>query len=101
MEERRASKAKTKAKMEVVEKDNKEQKLTYDQLNEACAQLYQQNQALTAQIKQMDLTNMFKRLDYLFLVLQHREAFKDTQFVENCAKEVQDALTIKEEEKEG
>ena len=51
------------------------QRMTYEQLNEACSQLYQQNQNLLRQLQQANLTNMFKRLDYLFQVLNYRMAF--------------------------
>lgn len=75
-----------------------EQKLTYEQLNEACSQLYQQNQYLQNQLKQANLTNMFKRLDYLFKVLENENVIKDSEFIANCVEEIKDALTIAESE---
>jgi hypothetical protein len=76
------------------------QKLTYEQLNEACSQLYQQNQNLLKQLQQANMVNMFKRLDYLFQVLKYSTLFEEG-FVSNCINEIQDAMTIQQEEKEG
>lgn len=76
------------------------QKLTYEQLNEACSQLYQQNQNLLKQLQQANMMNMFKRLDYLFQVLKYNTLFEEG-FVSNCINEIQDAMTIQQEEKEG
>lgn len=89
-----------------MEKSNKTQgkeqtKLTYEQLNEACAQLYQQNQVLAKQLKEVNMVNMFKRLDYLFKVVKYSDAFNDPEFVGNCIAEIKEAMTIPEEHKEG
>ena len=81
-------------KMEVVKNEQEApQKLSYEQLNQACAQLYQQNQQLIRQLEEMNAVNMFKRLDYLFKVLENSSMFGD-EFIGNCAKEIQDAITI-------
>lgn len=73
-----------------------EQKLTYEQLNDACQQLFQQNQYLVKELKEANMTNVFKRLDYLFRVLESAPSFDNT-FVKQCASEIQEALTLKEE----
>ena len=75
------------------------QKLTYEQLNETCMQLYQQNQMLTKQLQQANYANMFKRLDYLFLVLKYAEVIDDYDFVNDCIDEIKDALIIPEDGK--
>lgn len=75
--------------------DNK--KLSYEQLNEVCSQLHQQNQQLMRQLQQVNSYNAFKRLDYLFLVLQNSTKFQD-QFVSDCAAEIQEALSLPDEE---
>ena len=75
------------------------QKLTYEQLNETCMQLYQQNQMLTKQLQQANYANMFKRLDYLFLVLKYAEVIDDYDFVNGCIDEIKDALIIPEDGK--
>ena len=73
-----------------------EQKLTYEQLNKICGELYQQNQHLMKQVQELNLVNMFKRLDYLFLVLKNENVIKDTEFVNECVEEIKQALTVKE-----
>lgn len=75
-----------------------QQKLTYEQLNNICSELYQQNQNLVKQLQQNNLANMFKRLDYLFLVLQNSQMIEDKEFVNACVEEIKDALTLKKEE---
>lgn len=80
--------------------EKEQQKLSYEQLNEVCGQLYQENQKLMKQLQQMNMTNMFKRLDYLFLVLQNEQVIKDPEFVGNCVEEIKEALYPAEEKKE-
>lgn len=77
-----------------------EQKLTYEQLNEACSQLYQQNQYLQNQLKQANLSNMFKRLDYLFKVLECEKVIKDSEFISSCVDEIKEALSVDSSEPE-
>lgn len=80
--------------------EKKEQKLTYDQLNQACNQLFQQNQYLNKQLKELNTYNMFKRLDYLFKVVEFSSTFKDAEFVNYCTDEIKDALVIPENTEE-
>ena len=91
-----------KSTMGVVKNDapQQEQRLTYEQLNEACGQLFQQNQQLRRQLQESNLTGIFKRLDYLFKVLDHAEIICDPEFVGSCTEEIKDILTIREEPKE-
>ena len=86
-------------KMEISE-DKKQQKLSYEDLNQACAELSQQNQQmqvyikkLHAQIQQLGEANMMKRLDYLFQVLKYSSMF-DADFVGDCVEEIKEALII-------
>lgn len=88
---------KLKAVKESPSKENeKYQKLSYEQLNEACAQLYQQNQYLEKQLQQANLTNMFKRLDYLFMVLANESVIKDADFINDCIAEIKEAIIVKD-----
>ena len=77
------------------EKKDNPQKLSYEQLNEACAQLYQQNQNLVKELNRLNLVNTFKRLDYLFKVVECAPIFKDGDFVNECMDEIKEALTPK------
>ena len=85
---------------EVKMNQDAEQKLTYEQLNDACQQLFQQNQRLIQRLKENNIEVMFKRLDYLFKVLEHSALFSDPYFVSACADEIKDAITVKGESKE-
>ena len=78
------------------EKNTKEGTLSYDQLKEVAAQLQHENQQLRSTLVRVDYSNTFKRLDYLFKVLDNYIHFDD-DFVASCIKEIQDMMTIKEE----
>lgn len=75
------------------------EKLTYEQLNDACNQLAIQNRQLIKKCQELDNYSMFKRLDYLFMVLKYKDSF-DTDFVITCADEIKEAIIIPKEEKE-
>ena len=79
-----------------------EKKLTYEQLNDACNQLWQQNQQLAKRAKELEQFAVNKRLDYLFKVIEFSSSFS-SDFVGNCASEIEEAMTIPQEEqpKEG
>lgn len=71
-----------------------QKKLSYEELNNACMQLYQQNQQLLKQVKQLHLGVMLKRMDYLFEVLDKASLFDD-EFVKSCVNELKEALAAK------
>lgn len=73
-----------------------EKKYTESELNAACGQLYQR---LMKEIQTRDMTNMFKRLDYLFKVVENRNCFNEN-FVSGCVEEIETALTPVEPEEE-
>ena len=89
-----------------MEENKKEQKkLSYEELQNVASQLSQQNQQLNIMLQQANMTNIFKRLDYLFKVLENKTCF-DSDFVITCADEIKDVITgpveetKEEEEKE-
>ena len=100
MEEKKLNKT---VEMKAGQDNQDNQKLTYEQLNEACAQLYQQNQVLAKRLQQAEAANMFKRLDYLFMVLNYAPVIKDEEFVGKCVDEIKEAMTVEpsKEEEEG
>ena len=49
--------------------ENKKKELSYDELKNVAGQLSQQNQQLNMMLQQANMTNMFKRMDYLFKIL--------------------------------
>ena len=86
---------------------SKPQKLTYEELNEVCAEMSQQLQQqktyiqnLHKQMQEMGYALQTKRMDYLFKVLEmqniNNTLFPD-EFCSKCAKEIVESLTIPEE----
>lgn len=69
---------------------NTENKLSYEELENAANNLY-------ARLQQAEMSNMFKRLDYLFKVVKYSGAFTPA-FVESCVTEIEGVLTIPAEE---
>ena len=115
MEEQKNSKE---VKMGVVKNgENKEQsqKLSYEQLNQACMELSQQNQQMNQyiqklhqQVREMQSFIQTKRMDYLFEVVRiSSQERKDSEypcfakdFVEDCINEIQESLTIPKQTEE-
>lgn len=77
--------------------EGKEQKYTYDELNNICGQLYQQNQNLLKQLRQMDQVTMFKRVEFLLKIIELSDKIKDAEFINNSIEELKEAMTIPEE----
>ena len=71
--------------------------LTYEQLNAVATQLSQQNAQLRKQIEEMNYVNLFKRLDYLFKVVEFADKFS-APFVDTCIAEINTLLSDSEEE---
>lgn len=77
--------------------NNKEKKLSYSELENVAHQLSEQNRQLYNQLQKSNLTNMFKRLDYLFKVVENGKVFKQ-EFLEKCITEIEELMTVPEEE---
>ena len=95
MEEKTVKMKNTKKEMSA--KDPK--KLSYEELENSAQQLSNQNRELYMKVQELNAENMFKRLDYLFKVVENEIAFPPT-FMNNCVKEIQDMMTLPKEEKE-
>jgi hypothetical protein len=85
-------------------KKEEPKKISYEDLQKAAGQLYQQNQQLIAKCKQYEeqmqrLNNVEVRLHYLFEVLDKGSYF-DNDFIDVCVNEVKEIMTIKEEPEE-
>lgn len=78
-------------------KPQNEKKYSYEELNNIAGQLSQQNQQLYQQLQRANMTNMFKRLDYLFKVIENGAMFS-AEFLDKCLKEIEETMTIEEEE---
>lgn len=76
--------------------EEKPQKMSYEQLEQVAHQLSEQANQLYGQLQKANLSNMFKRLDYLFKVVENGHIFNQA-FLDKCIKEIEDIMTIPEE----
>lgn len=72
------------------------QKFTYEQLENIAANLSSQVQQLSMKLQEANMVNVFKRIDYLFKVVENVAIFPG-EFAENCVKEIQSLMTLPEE----
>ena len=80
-------------------KDGRPEKLSYEQLENIAHQLSEQAKQLYAKLQEANLTNMFKRLDFLFKVVENAHAF-NKDFVTKCVTEIEGLITVPETEEE-
>jgi len=81
------------------EKEIKKEKLTYEELNNVCHQLSEQSRTLYQKLQEANLSNAFRRLDYLFAVLDKSSFFPD-DFVKKCTDEIVAMMTVPETKEE-
>ena len=67
-----------------------ENKLSYEELENVANNLY-------VRLQQADMANMFKRLDYLFKVVENVDNFPQ-EFTKQCVDEIVNIMTISTEE---
>lgn len=75
------------------------EKMSYEQLENVAHQLSEQAKQLYAQLQAANMTNMFKRLDYLFKVVENGHVFNQ-EFLNKCIAEIEEHMTIPEEVEE-
>ena len=75
------------------------EKMSYEQLENIAHQLSNQAKQLYAKLQEANMVNMFKRLDYLFKVVENAHAFNE-EFVTKCVAEIEDLMTVPETEEE-
>lgn len=73
------------------------EKMSYEQLENVAHQLSEQNRQLFAKLQELNMTNVFKRLDYLFKVVENGHMFKQ-DFLEKCIIEIENLMTVSEQE---
>ena len=76
-----------------------QQKLSYEQLENFAKQLSEQNKQLYMKLQEISNQNVFKRLDYLFKVIEYKDVFP-YDFAEKAVGEVMEMMTIPEEPEE-
>lgn len=82
-----------------MEEKKETKKLSYEELENVCHQLSEQSQTLYRKLQEANMSNMFKRLDYLFAVVENEVAFPE-DFVKKCVDEIITSMTIPEETEE-
>lgn len=95
MEENKEAKVETKPTPEAA----RPEKMSYEQLENIAHQLSDQAKQLYAKLQEANMVNMFKRLDYLFKVVENAHAFNE-EFVAKCVDEIEDLMTVPETEEE-
>ena len=75
------------------------EKMSYEQLENVAHQLSEQNRQLFAKLQELNMANMFKRLDYLFKVIENGHMFKQ-DLLEKCIAEIESLITIPKQEEE-
>ena len=83
-------------KMQPVTKEKRPEKLSYEQLENVAHQLSEQTKQLYMKLQAANMSNMFKRLDYLFKVVENGHMFKQ-DFLEKCIAEIEEIITVPEE----
>lgn len=91
-------------KLEPKASANAPKKLSYEELENVCHQLSAQAQQLNAQDQQLrvalneaNLTNLYKRLDYLFEVINKDNPYLSVDFKKQCASEIETLMATPEQ----
>lgn len=79
------------------EKEVVKEEPTIGQYKQAVEALKSQNTQLIYQLQNANMANLFKRLDYLFKVVENAAMF-DEAFVEQCIAEIKELMTLPETE---
>lgn len=84
--------------------EKQENKLSLEELENVCHQLSEQARQLSVQnnnlmkaLEAANLTNLFKRLDYLFAIIENDNKYLTEEFKAKCAEEIMEILSKEEE----
>ena len=89
----------TKVEMGPTTEAARPEKMSYEQLENIAHQLSDQAKQLYAKLQEANMVNMFKRLDYLFKVVENAHAFNE-ECAAKCVAEIEDLMTVPETEEE-
>ena len=85
------------------QKKNKEterpEKMSYEQLENVAHQLSEQSRQLYMKLQASNMNNMFKRLDYLFKVVENGHMFNQ-DFLTKCISEIEELMTVPKDTEE-
>lgn len=74
------------------------EKLSYEQLENVAAELQQRCTTLYTELQNANMFNIFKRLDYLFKVVENNTRFP-ADFARKCVDEIVTLMVLPTEEK--
>lgn len=77
--------------------EKKTKELSLEEIKNIAGQLQQQNVQLRQALQRANYENLFRRLDYLFKVLDNAHMF-DIDFVEECTTEIQESIRLPKED---
>ena len=83
--------------VEMKPQEQRSEKMSYEQLENVAHQLSEQNRQLFAKLQELNMANVFKRLDYLFKVVENGHMFKQ-DFLEKCIAEIESLIEVPEQE---
>lgn len=87
---------------EINKKENKvtakQEKLSYDELNQVSQQLFQENKMLRTKVQELSVEAFYKRIDYMFKVVELASVFSE-EFVERTIQEIETVMKAEEEQK--
>ena len=83
----------------VTKETERPEKMSYEQLENIAHQLSEQAKQLYMKLQATNMSNMFKRLDYLFKVVENGHMFKQ-DFLEKCITEIEELMTVPEVEED-
>lgn len=76
--------------------EKKTKELSYEELKNVAGQLQQQNMQLRQALQNVNYDNLFKRLDYLFKVVENSSVFSE-DFVVSCIEEIEECIKVPED----
>lgn len=76
----------------------KQEKLSYDELNQVSQQLFQENKMLRTKVQELSVEAFYKRIDYMFKVVELASVFSK-EFVERTIQEIETVMKAEEEQK--
>ena len=80
-----------------MEETKEVKKLSYEELEKVAHELNNQCQTLYKELQNANMLNTFKRLDYLFKVVENINEFPQ-EFAKHCIEEVVNIMTVPEGE---
>ena len=94
-----------KPEMRIASKKDAPEKMTYSelenvahQMSEQSRNLYMQNQQLIQKLQEANLSNFFKRLDWLWAIINSTTPYITEEFKQKCGEEFMLIMTTPEED---